>query len=313
MYNHFKKQSILNKQGVTMIDKIKLRIDGRNDALAERLEGVTELTSAETGEQLKVSGWYKGLKVDIGNSTRIEGSLTRYHTGTNAACLRWRDLQGAILNLSDDFNIQPEAATLEYMEVGSTFAMNRPPVEYLAELGHLGRFSRENRGRGSTIYYKQGTPLKSLCFYDKGKEMGKRGEAFPMGVENLLRYELRLRGQGIVQTLRDRRFSVLQDREAYKSLLIRWQNYYNDIQKVAKERKGGGGKADLLLGYISQMHQIHHIYSGEFDKYIVEATRGSTNGSRYRKELAGAIAKRGSTELTEELTERIKEAVEYNC
>lgn len=295
-----------------MIDKIKIRIEDRGEALAEQLEGVTELTSAETGERLKASGWYKGLKVDIGNFTRVEGSLTRYQTGTNAASLRWRDLQGALHGLCTDFNIQPEAATLEYMEVGSTFAMQRPPVEYLAELGYLTRFSRAERGRGSTIYYKQGTPLKSLCFYDKGKEMQKRGEAFPLGVENLLRYELRLRGQGITQIVPNRRLSVLQDREAYKLLLLRWQDYYKEIQKTSREGKAGGKEA-ILLHYIEQLHKAHNIGSGEFDRYIAEATRGSTNGSRYRKELIGSLESVGSPELTAELTERIAEAVAYNC
>lgn len=299
-----------------MIDKIKIRIEGRSEALADRLEGGTELTSAETGERLKSSGWYKGLKVDIGSCTRIEGSLTRYEAGTNAACLRWRDLQGAILSLSDDFNIQPEAATLEYLEVGGTFAMLRKPVEYLAELGHLRRFSREERGRGSTIYYKQQTPLKSLCFYDKGKEMEKRGEVFPLGVENLLRYELRLRGQGIGQTLPNRRLSVLQDRAAYKSLLLRWQDYYKAIQKAARARTGGRGKADLLVNYINYLHETYNIEGRAFDNYIAEATRGSTNGSRYRKDLTGILESRAGgqrAELTAELTERIAEAVEYNC
>ena len=302
-------------RGVTMIDKVKIRAEGGNEALAARLEGRTELTSTETGERLKVSGWYKGLKVDIGSSTRIEGSLTRYFTGSNAASLRWRDLQGAIISLSEDFNILPEAATLEYLEVGNTFAMARPPVDYLSELGHLARFSRTERGRGTTIYYKQQTPLKSLCFYDKGKEMEKRGEAFPMGVENLLRYELRLRGQGISQALPERRLSVLTDREAYKVLLTRWRDYYNNIQKSARSSRFGGrtSKTELLLGYIGILHKEQSIETKRFNDYIAEATRGNTNGTRYRKELTGLLEGGGNPELTAELTERIAETIAYNC
>lgn len=300
-----------------MIDGIALGIlsDWETEAviyeLSENLQNkVTGFDS--DGSKVYEKGSYGGLNVSITQrGLNISGSLTRFFTGSNFNTMDWNDLQDAINKLCITFRITPEKMIVKRLEFGSAFVMENEPTAYIKQLnssGYLPRFSKE-LVRKTTLYYKQKAEQRELVFYDKLLEMEHRNEHIPTGLNNLLRYEMKLKNGAIKRYLPTRTLSDLSNKNVYKRLLEQWRKYFESLFKTASAIRQGKGKTETLLQYIFVLQKRFGVNSNDLSEWLRETQRGNTNAHRLKKEVANFYKEqyKSGNGLLSELRDRIIE------
>lgn len=203
--------------------------------IANRLSSVKQVTDTGTGE-VRYFGSLGGLKVTIYTSSiYIVGSLSKYYNGSNIFTLNRRDTERAVQKLSDELGADVSTAKVTYLEFGDAFVMQSPVEEYLKRLGHYPRLYRNSQP--DTLYYRHRGIVqpKTICFYDKTKELRKKKETLPDGLngQNILRYELRFKNRlsrqiGWQDSITA---STLYDRQFYKKMVSIYREVYFAISK----------------------------------------------------------------------------------
>lgn len=222
-----------------MFDTIHFRLrqddlSGRVDFLRELPGSLTDVAKIERDDGLVL------IKGTLGNLTIRatpyqmsvkDGSLCKWYLGDNFKVLGRADTARAIECLSDHLHLPMERATITRVDVACGFIMQYPAKVYFDHLGQMRQTKRLQQPDG--VYYCQSA--KSLCFYDKIKEERKHQEPIPELYEgkNVLRYEYRATSR-LPKTLNvpEVRAAMLSEREFYNSLLNRWRDNYQAIQKI---------------------------------------------------------------------------------
>lgn len=180
-----------------------------------------------------VSGGVGRLKVLASrNKVKINGgSLCKWQLGDNYQEMGRKDTQRAIERLSDILHLPLADAVVTRMDVGLSIEIKHPPKVYMNHLGEYGKSIRLEQP--NSVYYRMSK--EELCFYDKRKETLEKGEDVPdlFVNSNVLRYEQRYKksvgkafGRDVVTA------SLLYDEEFYISVLDRWANTYDAIEKI---------------------------------------------------------------------------------
>ena len=179
-----------------MIDTLNISID--RSAINDDIDLVGEIgarieVNPYDSNELKVEGKLGNLKVEVtGMEVRVRGSIAKYFRGDNLETLSIEELKGAIKKLESELGIPVRKGRITRVDMAGTFQMKEKPLLYLKKLGWLEGFFRGTFS-GDTLYYTRGKKVQ-LCFYDKGKEMKKKGQEVPPG--NFLRYECRFSLKG---------------------------------------------------------------------------------------------------------------------
>lgn len=223
-----------------MYDNLHLRlerfaVEGDYSSIADRLSTVKQVTDTETGE-VRYFGSLGGLKVTIYESSiYIVGSLSKFYNGSNIYTLNRRDTERAVQKLSEALGADVSTAKVSYLEFGDAFLMQNPVEEYLKRLGFYPRLHRNPQP--DTLYYQHRgkEQPKTLCFYDKTKELRRKKETLPDGLngQNILRYELRFKHRlpqqiGWHETITA---NTLYDRQFYKKMVSLYRESYFAIGK----------------------------------------------------------------------------------
>lgn len=223
-----------------MYDNLHLRlerfaVEGDYSSIADRLSTVKQVTDTETGE-VRYFGSLGGLKVTIYESSiYIVGSLSKFYNGSNIYTLNRRDTERAVQRLSEALGANVSTAKVSYLEFGDAFLLQNPVEEYLKRLGSYPRLHRNPQP--DTLYYQHRgkEQPKTLCFYDKTKELRKKKEILPDGLngQNILRYELRFKHRlpqqiGWHETITA---ATLYNRQFYKKMVGLYRESYFAISK----------------------------------------------------------------------------------
>lgn len=301
-----------------MIDKVTLRIWKNNlteqvfSHLSERLEG-KKTTTDENGQIAYERGRLNGLSVTLSErGASISGSLTKYLSGSNFNTMRQHDLTESVIRLCSDIGVSAEVVRVSCIEIGDTFVMENEPLRYinqLAETGYVPRFYK-SRIRGS-LYYQQKARQREIIFYDKVAEMKYRREPIPAGLNNLLRYEVRLHYQALKRYLPTMTIADLMDGQVFKQLIEMWRGYFETLYNTARPIKRGRGRTEILLQYAYQLQKRYNVEASDLSNYLNETLKGTANATRLKQKVASFYAIQGQEDngLLKELRDRVTESV----
>lgn len=180
-----------------------------------------------------ISGSLNGLKVTASShQVKVkDGSLCRFALGNNFKAMGRRDTQRAIEQLSDTLHLPMNKATVTRLDLAQNFILKYPTEVYLNHLGILRYATRLQEPNG--LYYSLNGGR--LCFYDKNKEQANSREHIPdlYKGRNVLRYEQRYTKR-IASKLGVQEVTggLLYDEAFYMTLLDRWRDTYQAIQKI---------------------------------------------------------------------------------
>ena len=224
-----------------MYDKVKFFVDrsiigSQYTNITNHLEKAKVETDQTTGET-RTKGTMKGLSIGVlGGGVFVEGSLPKYHYGSNIYPLDREGTKECIEMISDTLGIEMSGADVVNIEFGTTFMMQYKVSAYLAKLGEMSRLQRYNFN-ADTLYYKGSGKVQPrvYTFYDKLADCKAKKLAYPNDFEdkNLLRYEMRLKGRLAYQLgVPEVKASTLYDRQFYRELVRRYQDSYFSISKI---------------------------------------------------------------------------------
>jgi len=203
------------------------------DFLEQIPQHLTSVTSTGRNQQGNyITGFIDSLKVSITDSRiKVSDSFCKYYLASNLKTLSRGDTRRAIEKLSESLHLDMNRANVTRMDVAKNLIMKHDPAIYYSHLGELQYYQR--LVQPSSLYYHNGK--RQLVFYDKNKEQAAKRKPIPELYQHrhLLRYELRFTRQMAKQF---NTFEVtaghLHEEEFYYSLVDRWKNEYQQIQKV---------------------------------------------------------------------------------
>lgn len=182
-----------------MIDTITLKViitAGQSKHIASLITNRTDVHNFAFEKPIK-TGFYKNLKVtlsDTKNETvrmKVSGSLTKFCLGNNLQLLPKNEIKHALKELSIAFGVNMFLAELSRVDIGRCFCLSYPVKRLLDTFLEDSRHKYYAVPGESKTYIKNNT---TLVFYDKIKEMQRRGEMHPVDrekyKEHVLRYEL---------------------------------------------------------------------------------------------------------------------------
>ena len=205
------------------------------DDVVNKLDSARETTDRTTGETWAI-GNLSNLRATISMAgVSIKGSLAKFYFPNNSYTLNRGQVKEAIQLLSDSLSLPMHKARITRLDVSTNFIMTRPTPQYYEILGGCRYYNRVQATNNTLYYHLKGLDCKrSMCFYDKAREVQKQKEALPSVFEeaNLLRYESRWctrlpqqfkEPQVIGESLYDSRF--------YRKVIKFWADNYFSIQK----------------------------------------------------------------------------------
>ena len=171
----------------------------------------------------------------------ITGSLAKFHLGSNIETLARKPTARAVEHLSDALNQPMARARVFRVDLAQTFAMEKPPSEYIRFFLAPPRMSRHDYP-GETLTFSN--TLRSILFYDKLAEMRRKRERFDdrdenerpsrfHGRSNLLRYEVQFKkslGRAFHET--ELRAASLSEPEFYEKMTRKWEEQYFKLGRV---------------------------------------------------------------------------------
>lgn len=205
------------------------------DEVANRLQDARDNINRTTGE-VWTCGNLENLRATVSSAgVSIKGSLAKFYFPNNTYTLNRHQVKEAIEMLSDSLSLPMSKARITRIDVSTNFIMTRPTPQYFEMLGSC-RYYNRVRATGNTLYYHlKGMDCKrSMCFYDKAREMKKNKESLPnvyAGV-NLLRYESRWCTR-LPQQLKEPQVigESLYNSAFYRKTIKHWADNYFSIQK----------------------------------------------------------------------------------
>lgn len=183
------------------------------------------------------SGLWHGRRV-IATETYVsfEGSLPKCLWRHNLKTLSLKEVEGLIMQLSEDLGVPMYEAVVESAEFAHNFAMEEPPIKYIQKLDAMKMF-RPN-GWGGTKYIDN---EEVRCkFYDKMQEAKKKRELPKYGKGDLpsylLRYEVTFYKKRLDNLFgRDIVAKELWSKQVFWTLVAEWFGYYEDTVKLPND------------------------------------------------------------------------------
>lgn len=250
------------------------------------------------------------------------GSLCKWMLGDNYQSMGRGDVQRAVERLSDTLHLPMERAIITRLDVGLSIPMKHPTDCYFNHLGVLNYARRLPHAHG--LYYYRHSQAERLCFYDKNREQRDHREPIPNLYRdtNVLRYEQRYMARlphllGVEKVTG----AMLYDEAFYMSLLNRWREAYQAINKVNEitiNFQAMKTKRDLqTMGVLALVEQ----WGGEVEMiaHIKEAQKRGDLTAKQAFDLRQVVKdackiREGMTAPSEAITEldkKITEAIRY--
>lgn len=312
-----------------MYDKVKFFVDrsiigSQYTNITNHLERAKVETDQTTGET-RTKGTMNGLSIGVlGGGVFVEGSLPKYHYGSNIYPLDREGTKECIEMISDTLGINMSGADVVNIEFGTTFMMQYKVSAYLAKLGEMSRLQRYNFN-ADTLYYKGSGKVQPrvYTFYDKLADCKAKKLAYPNDFEdkNLLRYEMRLKGRLAYQLgVPEVKASTLYDRQFYRELVRRYQDSYFSISKInelnpnaMKEIKNVSDAFNIFVArLLSQTEQPQR----QIDTFINEIkAAGVFEDKKYYtrlKDKLNEIVTKDNITISNELIKELDDAIK-NC
>ena len=312
-----------------MYDKVKFFVDrsiigSQYTNITNHLEKAKVETDQTTGET-RTKGTMNGLSIGVlGGGVFVEGSLPKYHYGSNIYPLDREGTKECIEMISDTLGIEMSGADVVNIEFGTTFMMQYKVSAYLAKLGEMSRLQRYNFN-ADTLYYKGSGKIQPrvYTFYDKLADCKAKKLAYPSDFEdkNLLRYEMRLKGRLAYQLgVPEVKASTLYDRQFYRELVRRYQDSYFSISKInelnpnaMKEIKNVSDAFNIFVArLLSQTEQPQR----QIDTFINEIkAAGVFEDKKYYtrlKDKLNEIVTKDNITISNELIKELDDAIK-NC
>ena len=312
-----------------MYDKVKFFVDrsiigSQYTNITNHLEKAKVETDQTTGET-RTKGTMNGLSIGVlGGGVFVEGSLPKYHYGSNIYPLDREGTKECIEMISDTLGINMSGADVVNIEFGTTFIMQYKVSAYLAKLGEMSRLQRYNFN-ADTLYYKGSGKIQPrvYTFYDKLADCKAKKLAYPNDFEdkNLLRYEMRLKGRLAYQLgVPEVKASTLYDRQFYRELVRRYQDSYFSISKInelnpnaMKEIKNVSDAFNIFVArLLSQTEQPQR----QIDTFINEIkAAGVFEDKKYYtrlKDKLNEIVTKDNITISNELIKELDDAIK-NC
>ena len=312
-----------------MYDKVKFFVDrsiigSQYTNITNHLERAKVETDQTTGET-RTRGTMNGLSIGVlGGGVFVEGSLPKYHYGSNIYPLDREGTKECIEMISDTLGIEMSGADVVNIEFGTTFMMQYKVSAYLAKLGEMSRLQRYNFN-ADTLYYKGSGKVQPrvYTFYDKLADCKAKKLAYPNDFEdkNLLRYEMRLKGRLAYQLgVPEVKASTLYDRQFYRELVRRYQDSYFSISKInelnpnaMKEIKNVSDAFNIFVArLLSQTEQPQR----QIDTFINEIkAAGVFEDKKYYtrlKDKLNDIVTKDNITISNELIKELDDAIK-NC
>lgn len=312
-----------------MYDKVKFFVDrsiigSQYTNITNHLEKAKVETDQTTGET-RTKGTMNGLSIGVlGGGVFVEGSLPKYHYGSNIYPLDREGTKECIEMISDTLGINMSGADVVGIEFGTTFMMQYKVSAYLAKLGEMSRLQRYNFN-ADTLYYKGSGKVQPrvYTFYDKLADCKAKKLAYPNDFEdkNLLRYEMRLKGRLAYQLgVPEVKASTLYDRQFYRELVRRYQDSYFSISKInelnpnaMKEIKNVSDAFNIFVArLLSQTEQPQR----QIDTFINEIkAAGVFEDKKYYtrlKDKLNEIVTKDNITISNELIKELDDAIK-NC
>lgn len=312
-----------------MYDKVKFFVDrsiigSQYTNITNHLEKAKVETDQTTGET-RTKGTMNGLSIGVlGGGVFVEGSLPKYHYGSNIYPLDREGTKECIEMISDTLGIEMSGADVVNIEFGTTFMMQYKVSAYLAKLGEMSRLQRYNFN-ADTLYYKGSGKVQPrvYTFYDKLADCKAKKLAYPSDFEdkNLLRYEMRLKGRLAYQLgVPEVKASTLYDRQFYRELVRRYQDSYFSISKInelnpnaMKEIKNVSDAFNIFVArLLSQTEQPQR----QIDTFINEIkAAGVFEDKKYYtrlKDKLNEIVTKDNITISNELIKELDDAIK-NC
>ena len=312
-----------------MYDKVKFFVDrsiigSQYTNITNHLEKAKVETDQTTGET-RTRGTINGLGIGVfGGGVFVEGSLPKYHYGSNIYPLDREGTKECIEMIGDTLGINMSGADVVGIEFGTTFMMQYKVSAYLAKLGQMPRLQRYNFN-ADTLYYKGSGKVQPrvYTFYDKLADCKAKHLPYPIDFEdkNLLRYEMRLKGRLAYQLgVPEVKASTLYDRQFYRELVRRYQDSYFSISKInelnpnaMKEIKNVSDAFNIFVArLLSQTEQPQR----QIDTFINEIkAAGVFEDKKYYtrlKDKLNEIVTKDNITISNELIKELDDAIK-NC
>ena len=312
-----------------MYDKVKFFVDrsiigSQYTNITNHLEKAKVETDQTTGET-RTKGTMNGLSIGVvGGGVFVEGSLPKYHYGSNIYPLDREGTKECIEMIGDTLGINMSGADVVGIEFGTTFMMQYKVSAYLAKLGEMSRLQRYNFN-ADTLYYKGSGKVQPrvYTFYDKLADCKAKHLPYPIDFEdkNLLRYEMRLKGRLAYQLgVPEVKASTLYDRQFYRELVRRYQDSYFSISKInelnpnaMKEIKSVSDAFNIFVArLLSQTEQPQR----QIDTFINEIkAAGVFEDKKYYtrlKDKLNEIVTKDNITISNELIKELDDAIK-NC
>lgn len=312
-----------------MYDKVKFFVDrsiigSQYTNITNHLEKAKVETDQTTGET-RTKGTMNGLSIGVlGGGVFVEGSLPKYHYGSNIYPLDREGTKECIEMIGDTLGINMSGADVVGIEFGTTFMMQYKVSAYLAKLGEMSRLQRYNFN-ADTLYYKGSGKVQPrvYTFYDKLADCKAKHLPYPTDFEdkNLLRYEMRFKGRLAYQLgVPEVKASTLYDRQFYRELVRRYQDSYFSISKInelnpnaMKEIKNVSDAFNIFVArLLSQTEQPQR----QIDTFINEIkAAGVFEDKKYYtrlKDKLNEIVTKDNITISNELIKELDDAIK-NC
>lgn len=162
----------------------------------ERLFSLSERTTYETGRNnacIKTTTRILGLICKCENGELvIYGSLTKLALGDNARNATRQELIQGVERFISQTGVDIRKATISRLDLGACMQMERAACSYIDKAAAYPRKKRKEWSPTS-VYFTSKNGAKTLCLYDKGKELRdqRQAKAAAKYGKRLLRVELR--------------------------------------------------------------------------------------------------------------------------
>ena len=312
-----------------MYDKVKFFVDrsiigSQYTNITSHLERAKVETDQTTGET-RTRGTMNGLSIGVfGGGVFVEGSLPKYHYGSNIYPLDREGAKECIEMIGDTLGINMSGADVVGIEFGTTFIMQYKVSAYLAKLGQMPRLQRYNFN-ADTLYYKGSGKVQPrvYTFYDKLADCRAKKLAYPSDFEdkNLLRYEMRLKGRLAYQLgVPEVKASTLYDRQFYRELVRRYQDSYFSISKInelnPKAMKEIKNVSDAFNIFVARLLSQTEQPQSQIDTFINEIrAAGVFEDKKYYtrlKDKLNEIVTKDNITISNELIKELDDAI-VNC
>ena len=313
-----------------MYDKVKFFVDrsiigSQYTNITNHLEKAKVETDQTTGET-RTKGTMNGLSIGVlGGGVFVEGSLPKYHYGSNIYPLDREGTKECIEMIGDTLGINMSGADVVGIEFGTTFMMQYKVSAYLAKLGEMSRLQRYNFN-ADTLYYKGSGKVQPrvYTFYDKLADCKAKHLPYPIDFEdkNLLRYEMRLKGRLAYQLgVPEVKASTLTETPFYRMMVKRYQDSYFSISKLYQVKTNVMSEiktvSDAFNVFVARLiSQTDQTQIGGFLDELKEAAvfEDRKNYSRLKKKIQEVTTKANITvsdELMRELDDEIRNCGAY--